>query len=291
MRDRVEAELAVANGPAWPGRKPADFLAVLRPLSASSLPAAARVRDERGRGFRTHAACRSAHTQMDPGFEIVGLAALGAATSEFISWLLIYRKEEYQRLSASIANAVRLLPPLVLCRAPNATTLWLSSRAARRRPLGTPHSCRAAEARALCPPAQSKRLEKEKEVPVKGGAKNKNLVRIEKELARENRDMAFHRMKSSVAAGILHALVFSYIYHKYDGQPVARLPFEPFTFIRQISHRNLPGNDYRECSVVFFYMLCSLCLRPLLQRAHGFAPSNNPSLMVRPPDPPYRDAA
>ena len=220
---------------------------------------------------------------MDPGFEIVGLAALGAATSEFISWLLIYRKEEYQRLSASIANAVRLRPPRVLCRAPNATTLWLSSRAARRRPLGTPHTCRAAEARALCPPAQSKRLEKEKEVPVKGGAKNKNLVRIEKELARENRDMAFHRMKSSVAAGIAHAVVFSYIYHKYDGQPVARLPFEPFTFIRQISHRNLPGNDYRECSVVFFYMLCSLCLRPLLQRAHGFAPSNNPSLMVRLP--------
>ena len=232
--------------------------------------------------FARTPARRTAHTQMDPGFEIVGLAALGAATSEFISWLLIYRKEEYQRLSASIANAVRLHPPRVLCRAPNGTTLWLSSRAARRRPLGTPHTCRAAEARALCPPAQSKRLEKEKEVPVKGGAKNKNLVRIEKELARENRDMAFHRMKSSVAAGILHALVFSYIYHKYDGQPVARLPFEPFTFIRQISHRNLPGNDYRECSVVFFYMLCSLCLRPLLQRAHGFAPSNNPSLMVRP---------
>lgn len=233
--------------------------------------------------FARTPARRTAHTQMDPGFEIVGLAALGAATSEFISWLLIYRKEEYQRLSASIANAVRLRPPRVLCRAPNGTTLWLSSRAARRRPLGTPHTCRAAEARALCPPAQSKRLEKEKEVPVKGGAKNKNLVRIEKELARENRDMAFHRMKSSVAAGIAHAVVFSYIYHKYDGQPVARLPFEPFTFIRQISHRNLPGNDYRECSVVFFYMLCSLCLRPLLQRAHGFAPSNNPSLMVRPP--------
>ena len=49
-------------------------------------------------------------TQMDQsfaGFEIVGLAALGAAASEFISWLLIYRKQEYQRLSASIEKAVR----------------------------------------------------------------------------------------------------------------------------------------------------------------------------------------
>lgn len=117
-------------------------------------------------------------------------------------------------------------------------------------------------------------------MPVKG-AKNKNLLRIEKELAHENRDMAVLRMKSSMAAGIAHAVVFSYIYNKYDGQSVARLPFEPFTFIRQISHRNVPGNDYCECSVVFFYMLCSLCLRPNLQRALGFAPSNTPSLMVR----------
>mmetsp|Transcript_2492 Transcript_2492/g.4838 ORF Transcript_2492/g.4838 Transcript_2492/m.4838 type:complete len:191 (-) Transcript_2492:289-861(-) len=172
-----------------------------------------------------HPTVRSYHG----AFEILGLAALGAAASEFISWLLIYRKHEYQRLSASIEKA-------------------------------------------------SKRLEKEKEVPAKGG-KNKNLARIEKELAHENRDMAVLRMKSSLAAGLAHAIVFSYVYNKYDGQPVARLPFEPFSFIRQISHRNLPGNDYCECSVFFFYMLCSLCLRPNLQRALGFAPSNTPSLM------------
>lgn len=50
------------------------------------------------------------------GFEIVGLAALGAAASEFISWSLIYRKQEYQRLSASIEKAVRrrTRPPLTL---------------------------------------------------------------------------------------------------------------------------------------------------------------------------------
>lgn len=119
-------------------------------------------------------------------------------------------------------------------------------------------------------------------MPVKG-SKNKNLLRIEKELAHENRDMAVLRMKSSMAAGVAHAVVFSFIYNKYDGQAVARLPFEPFTFIRQISHRNVPGNDYCECSVVFFYMLCSMCLRPNLQRALGFSPSNTPSLMVRAP--------
>ena len=114
MRDRVEAELAVPTDPGRSGGVASErTINYFVRCSAPPLPAA-RVRDERGRGFRTHAARRSAHTQMVPGFEIVGLAALGAATSEFISWLLIYRKEEYQRLSASIANAVRLRPPRVL---------------------------------------------------------------------------------------------------------------------------------------------------------------------------------
>ena len=59
---------------------------------------------------RAHSVGLARATQMDQsfaGFEIVGLAALGAAASEFISWLLIYRKQEYQRLSASIEKAVR----------------------------------------------------------------------------------------------------------------------------------------------------------------------------------------
>ena len=59
---------------------------------------------------RTRVGLQRNASQMDiqcaAGFEIVGLAALGAAASEFISWLLIYRKQEYQRLSASIEKAV-----------------------------------------------------------------------------------------------------------------------------------------------------------------------------------------
>jgi len=47
---------------------------------------------------------------------------MGACASEFISWVLIYRKQEYQRLSASIEKAVRhtacTLACLELCCAP-----------------------------------------------------------------------------------------------------------------------------------------------------------------------------
>ena len=53
-------------------------------------------------------------------------------------------------------------------------------------------------------------------------------------------------MRSSVATGLAHLLAFWYLYSQYDGHAIARLPFEPFSFIRQLSHRNVPGDDYRE---------------------------------------------
>lgn len=121
---------------------------------------------------------------------------------------------------------------------------------------------------------QTKRLEKEKEVLTKGG-KNKALARIEKELQMENRDLAFMRMRVSVATGVFQMLAFSYMYNKFDGHAVARLPFEPFGFIRHLSHRNLPGEDYHDCSVVFFYMLCSMSIKPNLQKLLGVAPSGS----------------
>jgi len=58
----------------------------------------------------------------------------------------------------------------------------------------------------------------------------------------------------------------------FDGKVVARLPFEPFSLVRGLSHRNLPGDDYYECSMMFFYVLCSMGLRSNLQKLLGVAP-------------------
>ena len=47
----------------------------------------------------------------------------------------------------------------------------------------------------------------------------------------------------------------------FDGRVVARLPFEPISFIRGLSHRNLVGDDYRQCSFIFLYILCTMSIR------------------------------
>lgn len=37
---------------------------------------------------------------------------------------------------------------------------------------------------------------------------------------------------------------------RFDGKMVAKLPFTPFAIFRPLSHRNLPGEDFTDCSMV-----------------------------------------
>jgi len=52
---------------------------------------------------------------------------------------------------------------------------------------------------------------------------------------------------------------------------VAKLPFEPISFIRGITHRNIVGNDYRDCSMIFVYILSNVSLRPIITKLLGFS--------------------
>jgi hypothetical protein len=52
---------------------------------------------------------------------------------------------------------------------------------------------------------------------------------------------------------------------------VAKLPFEPISFVRGITHRNIVGNDYTDCSMIFVYILSNVSLRPIIQKLFGFS--------------------
>lgn len=56
-------------------------------------------------------------------------------------------------------------------------------------------------------------------------------------------------------------LYLGFIYFRFDGRVVARLPFLPISWIQGLSHRNLPGDDYTECSFIFLYILCTMSIR------------------------------
>lgn len=63
------------------------------------------------------------------------------------------------------------------------------------------------------------------------------------------------------------------VFCSFDGRIVARLPFLPISWIQGLSHRNLPGDDYTECSFIFLYILCTMSIRQNIQKLLGFAPS------------------
>lgn len=47
----------------------------------------------------------------------------------------------------------------------------------------------------------------------------------------------------------------------FDGRVVAKLPFVPLSYIQGLSHRNLLGEDYTDCSFIFLYILCTMSIR------------------------------
>ncbi|ROT81321.1 putative transmembrane and coiled-coil domain-containing protein 1 isoform X2 [Penaeus vannamei] len=59
----------------------------------------------------------------------------------------------------------------------------------------------------------------------------------------------------------------------FDGRVVAKLPFIPISWLQGLSHRNLMGDDYTDCSFIFLYILCTMSIRQNIQKLLGFAPS------------------
>ncbi|CAL8143609.1 unnamed protein product [Orchesella dallaii] len=123
---------------------------------------------------------------------------------------------------------------------------------------------------------QCKKLEKRKEatgesVIVKN--QKKKLEREEEKLKTNTRDLSLVKMKSMFAIGVAFTALLSIFNSIFDGRVVAKLPFIPLGFLQGISHRNLPGTDYTDCSFIFLYILCTMAIRQNVQKLLGFAPS------------------
>lgn len=122
---------------------------------------------------------------------------------------------------------------------------------------------------------QSKRLEKRKEVhgDTVDRQQKKKIEREEEKLKNNNRDLSLVKMKSMFAIGFAFTALLSMFNSIFDGRVVAKLPFVPISWIQGLSHRNLSGDDYTDCSFIFLYILCTMSIRQNIQKLLGFAPS------------------
>ena len=76
-------------------------------------------------------------------------------------------------------------------------------------------------------------------------------------------------MKSTILVGLFMIFFMYFLSGVYAGVVVARLPFEPFGMISGISHRNIPGADYKDCSMIFIYILSNVSLKPIISKIFG----------------------
>lgn len=102
----------------------------------------------------------------------------------------------------------------------------------------------------------------------------KKIEREEERLKNNNRDLSLVKMKSMFAIGFAFTALLSMFNNIFDGRVVARLPFVPISWIQGLSHRNLPGEDYTECSFIFLYILCTMSIRQVSESRSGWISPN-----------------
>ena len=120
------------------------------------------------------------------------------------------------------------------------------------------------------------------EVVDKRSGKKKKSSNLENKLQILQRDMTFLKMKSTVLVSIFMIVTLSSLGNYFDGRPVARLPFVPFSLLTSITHRGLIGDDLTECSYIFIYVLSSFILRANIMKILGLETYNPKSSMLNP---------
>ena len=150
------------------------------------------------------------------GLYIVLLSLGMALLSEGISWLLVYRTDDYKTLKDKIAKGDRKL-----------------ERAKDR---------------------LEDKLSKSRE---------KKHDRVRENLKADKQAMHVTRLKATVVNAALMLLTYAIVTHLYDERVLARLPYDPISYVTRITNRGLEArpSDSREVSVTFIYILCLLALR------------------------------
>ena len=84
--------------------------------------------------------------------------------------------------------------------------------------------------------------------------------------------MTFSSFKSHAIVGILMIAVINIIGSYFSGHVVAMLPFEPFSLIQGITHRNIPGTNYYEAAYLFPYIMVAFICRNNIKKIFGTLP-------------------
>lgn len=81
--------------------------------------------------------------------------------------------------------------------------------------------------------------------------------------------MTFSSFKSHIIVGLLMIVVINLMGTFFSGQVVAMLPFEPFSLLQGITHRNIAGSNYYEAAYLFPYIITAFIWRNNVKKIFG----------------------
>lgn len=118
----------------------------------------------------------------------------------------------------------------------------------------------------------SKKLQALEGLPAHETAKKKKKLNESMALA-SNRFNMHAKIKGGFMTMVAMGITYRFMMSSYKGVVAARLPFAPPGIFQRITHGNLPGDDLYDCSALFIYILCGMCVRGNLNKALGQGPT------------------
>lgn len=177
---------------------------------------------------------------------VVLTALFSTGLCEFVSWLLVYRKEDYKLMKS--------------------------------KPVGD-----AGEIEKLNKKVEKKRSIHV--IQAQNKSHEKKLNSVEEQLKSLNRELTWKNMKSNVIIGIFMLLFINFVGTQFQGIVVAKLPFTPFSLIQGITHRNIAGTDMTDCSYLFIYILSAFLFRTNIKKVMGCEVNAPAQSLFEPPKP------
>jgi len=113
-------------------------------------------------------------------------------------------------------------------------------------------------------------------------ATGKKEKRLEEHVKTTNRDLTTTRMKLAFITMGTMLLSYNFVGTMFDGVVMGKLPFQPFGFISNITHRGLLGDDLTECGAAFIYALSATYWKMNISKMFGFAPSRAAARLANP---------
>ena len=123
-------------------------------------------------------------------------------------------------------------------------------------------------------------LKKMKAAPsARTAAGRKAIEKAEENIQNLSQAATVAKMGSMLLNGLVMVVLVTTLNNAYEGVVAGMLPFEPVALVRNITHRNIFGTNWYECSVLYFYIVSSMAIRPTMQKIFGSGPKRGQSML------------